>query len=768
MDLGDGSLRSGTDVEENLGKEASFDEIELGIDGSSSVNEIGDLGSVKQSVKIENLEKSVDGSEIEIGINGCSSVSEIGDLGSVDQGIKIEALEKSTDPDETEIGTNGSPSIGEIGDLGSLKHGKVGTLEKALRCDEIKVENNGSHVDEILKIDKSLEMNGDGTEREKVVGLTLKGIGSPSEKGSETAERTACFDEIKLESSGSPIDEVGVSAGGGGQHRVETPTKTNVKGVEIEKAVETPSIAIGSLSGGSSGTPVLKGYGLKKWRRIRRDPGKDGISGGDPSRILKRGLSNTDPAKARDSSVDHKQKSEGAGSVSSVNSAMKNMVFSALPIGGLDSEFRLAFGSTFPIGTDSENSEDRSSKSTAGSAPKLKLELPTTIGSTKERSKVKNPSGRGSGGAAHWAQQGKGKVETSKKLRGERVRAEKENSYSSVESDLRSSSAAFMLVGGFAGVGDGRQRERSLNYSGENSDEVQVSEPQSSEEVQVDYYKENGEEVEVVSREDMAADVLGEEKKQESENGRLHVDQDPLIESIVLLQTVQEALEKEIKEFGEIGKGSISLNNGSSHAGGLSHHVLFEEMEESDSPPFESQVSKLTQNVNLLQHKLEEMSAALKVKELEVLMLESVRNKTQLPGHKTDSNLLQEQEVELEDLFKKRIEAEVEYLMMTRTTQKLKVTAEDQISLSQSLAKEQDKMLLKLREAENKASILKGQAEELEASYKELLGTKEVLKTKNNVCKYSLCLFIQLVMLCIVFGLFLMQLLPNSTEYVPT
>ncbi|KAL5981295.1 hypothetical protein ACLOJK_015350 [Asimina triloba] len=731
------SLRSVSEEEEekeNLDKEASANEIQLRIHddndddasaggGGGGGSKIGNLVSPAQSTTIQKTatDKST--------INGHSPVTQIQDLGSTDEAANIDFL------------------LGSVLDHGQIRAHK----------------NGSSGVHDILKIDVSVEEEEEEEEEEKAVTLASKCVGSPTASMEKpTDDHFKSGTRTRTRTSGSSMDAVGGSGSSPAQLTTLSPAKTRGQGIEIEKVVESPS---------KDSPSTTKGYGLKKWRRIKRDPGKDGGGAADQNRILKRGLSITEPVKSRDPSGDNRQKSEGSsGSVALANSTMKNMVFSASPIGGSDSESRLAVEIAFPAGTDSENSEDRSSKSTAASAPKLRLEMPLGAGSTKEKGKGKNPSGRLSACSTHKAQQGKGKIETSKKLRGERVRAEKENSHSSVESDLRSSSAAFMLASGFSGAGDGRRTERLLNYTGENSDEVHVSDPQSSEEVQADYCKENGEEIEVVSI-DASADISDKENKKERQNHNPSMDQDPLIESIVLLQTVQTALEKEVKEFGEIGKESISALNGFSHGAGASEHVLFEEREESDSPPSEPQMIKLTHKVNHLEHKLAVTSVALKAKESEVLALESILNKIQLPGCIQDQTVLQEQEVELDSLFKRRIEAEVEYLIMTRTTQKLKVTAEDQISLyedQKSLVVEQEEMLLKLKEAENRATMLRMQTDELEASCKKLLETTEILRMQSDVCKNSLRFVIQLVLLCIVFALFLLQLLPHSTGFVPT
>ena len=202
-----------------------------------------------------------------------------------------------------------------------------------------------------------------------------------------------------------------------------------------------------------------------------------------------------------------------------------------------------------------------------------------------------------------------------------------------------------------------------------------------------------------------------------------------------------------------------------------------EETEVSSSPTLEARLLGLNQKIEHLQYKLEEASVTLKAKELKVVELEDIINRTQsqkkersgtyVPIHEEMHGL----KFELEELLKKKIQAEVEFLVITRTTQSWKMLAEDQIALlaeQKSLAGDQEQMVLKLWGAEDKAIKLKKQAEELVSHCKELLGTEKVLKLQNKFCKFSFFCFIQLLLLCVAFGLFLIRLMPPSHDIVPT
>ncbi|XP_008796550.2 WPP domain-interacting protein 2-like [Phoenix dactylifera] len=601
------------------------------------------------------------------------------------------------------------------------------------------------------------------------------------EKESETLEKMAPLGGIKVEVSGdmgplehiknhSPVEtgraddvreEIGSVSPAEAIVSAPMDAKVNGAGVRMENMAGSPLRSIVSPTAASevvaSKPTPTKGYGLKKWRRIRRDLNKDGTTGADSAQVLKRRLSLMEPQKARD---ENKQKC-GEGSMASVESRNARGAPLAVAGGTLDPELGLLEASAgFSIGMDSENSEDRSSKSsTAASAPRLMHEA---VGFGRERGRVKNFGGGGSGNVLQQrGQQGRvGDLDISKKFRGDQVRIEKENSHSSVESDLRSSNAAFMRRGSV--VRNGKQSDESIKYDRDHSDEAQPSD-----EVRSPCHKEDGG-IEDFSKADLDADLLAEENVEKSESHWPHPNLDPFSESLILLEAAQQALESEIEKIGEIGKepgvDDFDDNN--------------EAEEGSCSPSPEADSVQLNQKMEHLQYKLEEAVATVKVSELKVLELEAILNGTELPSKEignADLPLLQEKckemQFDLENLLRKKMEAEIEYLIMTRTTQNWILQAEDHIALledQKSLAGDQTHIMLNLRDTENKAITLKEKMEELEAYCKELVGTGEVLRVQNKLFKSSLCCLIQLVMLSIAFGLFLMQLLPPSDGVVPT
>lgn len=174
---------------------------------------------------------------------------------------------------------------------------------------------------------------------------------------------------------------------------------------------------------------------------------------------------------------------------------------------------------------------------------------------------------------------------------------------------------------------------------------------------------------------------------------------------------------------------------------------------------------------------MEEARAILEAKETRIVELEATLSSGKSPKDGSGSTMeLQEEkireiETEVEGLFKQKIEAEIEYLATVRTIQNMRVAAGDKMTLfeeQKTLAGEQAQMLNKLEGAESKAEMLKKQAEELETCCEDILGTGEVLNMQKRVCKVTWCFLLQLILLVIVVGLFVLELSPHSVVVVPT
>ncbi|KAK6934695.1 hypothetical protein RJ641_034850 [Dillenia turbinata] len=577
-------------------------------------------------------------------------------------------------------------------------------------------------------------------------------------------------DGVEVRINGSYAEVVKVESGGGDEHADVKTLEDEKKETEASKVVNSSPQSANSpvLRGASSSSPMTKGYGLKKWRRIKRDFVKDPSTSIDSGKILKRGLSASVNQTKPSHATDIKQKTEGSAAFEKV--PVKNHgVNDVFAFNSSSSDSRLAVGQAFLAGTDSENSEDRSSKSsTAASAPKMKYDTHTVMGNARERNRMKNLGAKTLGNSAQRVQQGKSRTDTSKKPRGE---IEKENSYSSMESDSRSSSVAF-ISGGFSVVSNGKQSGRLGDYDGENSDEAQASEQQLNEELHTTYGEENVGEVEVQSKHDSAANLSWDAKEEEGDQ-QSSKSQDPLVESLLSLQSVQEALESEVQKFVEIGKefslpSDNSIPDGSLPAdlGCTDPDQLNSEEIASASISLDTTVVSLKEKVKDLEMKLEEVQAMLRAKESRVVKLETdllnIKSLEEASGSTNESSqhLIGEIESnELESLFKQKIESEVEYLTISITMQKLRAALRDQIALleeQKSLAQEQEKVFNKLGQTESKAQVIKKQAEE-KTYCDSILVSEEAVKMQKK-----------LILLLLVLGLFLLNLMSPSTEVVPT
>lgn len=538
-------------------------------------------------------------------------------------------------------------------------------------------------------------------------------------------------------------------------------------------------VEVGSGEGeNSKGTPT-KGFGLRKWKRIRRNVVKDPNSSVDSGKALKRGLSgNANLSENQPFLRDVKERSDGSSNM------FGNVVFSdGNVIHGSSSDSRYAHGSGFVVGTDSENSEDRSSKSsTAASEPKLRL----------EKSRSRNVNSKHLANSAQRVQQGKGRTESSKKPGGGgRVKIEKENSFSSLESDSRSSN---FRQGVFTVTSNGKHSGRPNVYDGINSGEAHTNE-HFTEGVEASYGNENlVEDEEDLLPENLATKLSWDVTEEKSVNNQSSAIEDPLIESISSLQAVQEALQEELQKFREIEvEAAISPDDDSAKCSSASAGITTfdvghnkssqsvqsgaEEIKQTASSSLDPQVLSLTQNINILESKLEELQGELALKDSRIAELETSLSSGKISREESASTagLSDEKckgvESELEALFMLKIEAEVEYLAISKVMQNLK----DGARLQQTLLEEQEKLsesqaqvLDKVVDAESKASVLKNKAEELEKYCGDSVVVEESFVLQRRVCKVTFYLFIQFMFLVLFFWLFMSQLSPNSGMVVPT
>lgn len=184
---------------------------------------------------------------------------------------------------------------------------------------------------------------------------------------------------------------------------------------------------------------------------------------------------------------------------------------------------------------------------------------------------------------------------------------------------------------------------------------------------------------------------------------------------------------------------------------------------------------ELNQKIGHLEWELGEAIAEAKAKESKAIELqETVKMKGSINKEQDSTKLsflpekCKEIEIELDNLQKKKIEAEIEYLILKRATQNWRILVEDQIALFEeqnALLENQSNVMLKVQNSENKYLMLKKRAEKLE---KDLLMAEEVLRLRSRVLNCFFCLFLQVVLLCIAIVLFIIYFLPSSSGVTPT
>ncbi|XP_051124801.1 WPP domain-interacting protein 1-like [Andrographis paniculata] len=441
---------------------------------------------------------------------------------------------------------------------------------------------------------------------------------------------------------------------------------------------------IGSVNSTSSGikhdqsslvSKTKKGLGLRKWRRIRRDPNKVGDNSLDLGEMqVTEDLLDSAVNSSKRMLVNSERKQKSQGSFSSTN-AVIGRLGSLVPLD--DSEFGL--GLPFSAGIDSEISEHQSSRSsTAASAPKVKYE--TGRDKNRIRRSLSGKSYTNSVQSDH--QQGKVRIETMKKVRGEHSKIEMENSQSSLESDSRSSK--FVFLHETYSASNNRRNPMSKINGGENGDI-----PQGSRHNINDEHDDEG----------VVADSSWNVSQNLSFSSR---GLDTLVDSIFTLQSAQDALEREVLKFKDVGK-DISADD---YVSGL--HTEF-------TPNGFPRVEQF----NVIVEASEDISA------------------------------------DLEDLFKQKIEAEVEYLVISTTVQKLKAA---QITILE----EQKQML---GNTEKNAEMLRNEAEKLENVCENISRADEILHLQKTIWKHSSCFFIQLVALVVIFAIFIQRIAQNHHHH---
>jgi len=301
--------------------------------------------------------------------------------------------------------------------------------------------------------------------------------------------------------------------------------------------------------------PVTKGRGLRRWRRIPREQHHEG-SPASPGAGTGAGATAGEDLAAQlhkrryGPAADEPKGKQDAAAAEEVESSVASVESSFVPLEAspppapapaltrLDPNLgHLIATAGFSVGAggaDSDNSDDRTSKSsTAASAPRHDF---SSVGFGRERDRARSRAP----GAAH------GKGIRAARVRGASARvasspAEAENSRSSVESNLRSSNAAHARRSSSGVTSNGVHKV--LFPDGHQSDD----EPPSADlrYATGGFYKENGSVIGRLANCDSDSNnhIFDEASAGKFENGGTHSGLDPYAESVALLQSAQEALE---------------------------------------------------------------------------------------------------------------------------------------------------------------------------------------------------------------------------------
>uniref|UniRef100_A0A0E0M2K7 WPP domain-containing protein n=1 Tax=Oryza punctata TaxID=4537 RepID=A0A0E0M2K7_ORYPU len=553
-----------------------------------------------------------------------------------------------------------------------------------------------------------------------------------------------------------------------------------------ESVAESPA-PVASPESNPAPATVTKGRGLRRWRRIPREHHEEGSPGSGGGVAPAAGAA---AAADEDLAQLHKRRHPlGAdapkGKEEAAAAAAVEEVESESPVASVESSYAppeaplsppvqtkldpdlgfLIASAGFSVGAggaDSDNSDDRTSKSsTNAAAPRHDFSFGGGFGRERDR-----PRSRAPGAAAH----GKGiRTARTRGAHGARATAstasvvEPENSRSSVESNLRSSGAAHARQ---SSAGISSNGVHKVLYDDDDDDDAEQSDGEPpSEEARSGaggFYRENGS---VVGRlvkgsndSDADADDHGYDEGSigKGENGEIHSGLNPYVQSIALLRSAEEAIENEIQKFIEM-RNETCENSANNHS-------------ETEWSHFDESAEELSEKLKLLESRLKEASTLINDKDSEILELDALNHKQ--PKHHVLCNTeLLSLQSDMDQLFLEKMEAETQCFILTRASQAWNPLTEDQAAIfdiQKSLPEDHKQLEAKLRHTENRAMMLEEMVEKLEAQCKDLARTSEILKLQARASRASLFCSIQFVLLFIAIGTFLIRLWPSSSEFVPT
>lgn len=595
-----------------------------------------------------------------------------------------------------------------------------------------------------------------------------------SEKGGEVVEVDITVDADR-DADSSNNHSVGVKMEHSEPLDPVTDTNTNTEAAPPLDGVIPPA-----TRSPYSSTPT-KGFGLKKWRRIRR---KDRVTPETETELEIETEKDMDRQKEKDSDSEStgRMLKRGSSNILNENNASPTLPTTATVA---TTTTPTAFVLPFPVTTNysngladldsnpnatfnSDNSEDNhshshsqrsnSKSSTAASVPKHAKHRVKNTGAKNMNQRIQSGKSQPQPDPSKKPRGGNGSVF---------FELDKESSpLSSMESDSRSSNSVL-----FRGLSDQVPTPNPLSFDEEDDEEDACHplppsppcEQQPAEQSPVSPTRNK-------SLSPDSSDQLSSSANQvKSKDHQLPTDRDPLVDSILSLQSAQLALQKEVQKFEEIGRGIYSLCDDSEKTSG--------------DPGYKTDRgsdgwNEFTQAYLIkYQRQLNEAEGSLREKEERIVELETtIRSMESTQDHVRRAMEQQykrciDMEAELQDLFKQKLEADIQSVVMTICTKDLMVKDQIKFSMEQtSVYSNQANSTRMGVDVENEAIRTQGMIQNPDTldTNTSVVGDEELLKMQRGVVKFTKCLIIQLVLLVLVFALFVLQLVPKSAVVIPT
>lgn len=231
----------------------------------------------------------------------------------------------------------------------------------------------------------------------------------------------------------------------------------------------------------------------------------------------------------------------------------------------------------------------------------------------------------------------------------------------------------------------------------------------------------------------------------------------------------------EVKKIAEIGNEPFTTADAVGYEESCLSGQSGAEVKRVSSNSLEVKILSLTEKKNNLQSKSEEQQSMLAIKDSRIAELEISltgekfdKEESTCPTGFLDKNF-NNVESELETLFRQKVEAEIEYLTITKTMQNLKAASACMLMEKQeTVSGNKVQVPNNLEEAHSEGSRLKTRADEVDKYCGGILQVEESFTIQRRVFKLTFFLFFQFMWLILAI---LLVMCPFSSDYgviIPT